>query len=185
MEEISAVNAELCAAMDLILQRVKENYAPFGGVFLLANGDCMRNYPTYLVATCFRQDLCFTVSILIFLTHLVRMEDLNGQRLLLLMQQRPIPECDIEEIVQLFGDHCHFVDNWENLDDSIMKVFGKKAAEREAVLRHLAMIQRSGAPHFFIIAQDRFVCQDHMHGVMLPVMSRTSSTAIAESHLAC
>ena len=81
------------------------------------------------------------------------MDDLNGQRLLLLMQQRPIPECDIEEIVQLFGDHCHFVDNWENLDDSIMKVFGKKAAEREAVQRHLAMIQRSGAPHF-IIAKD-------------------------------
>ena len=153
VEEISVVNAELWVAMDLLLQRVKENYAPFGGVFLLAHGDCMQ-LPNVSGCDVFQASSLLYGFNFNFLTHLVGMEDLNGQRLLLLMQQRPIPECDIEEIVQLFGDHCHFVDNWQNLDDSIMKVFGKKAAEREAVQRHLAMIQRSGAPHFFIIAKD-------------------------------
>ena len=40
IEEISVINGELWSAMDKVLQRVNDNFLPFGGVFVLANGDC-------------------------------------------------------------------------------------------------------------------------------------------------
>ena len=153
VEEISVVNAELFSAMDLLLQKVKDNFSPFGGVFVLANGDCMQ------LPNVSGRDVFLSSSLLygfnfIFLTNLVRMVDRNGQRLLRLMETRPISQSNIEEVVDLFSAHCVFVVSWADLDPTIMKVFGKKAAEREAVDRHLEAIRASGSSHYFIQAKD-------------------------------
>ena len=153
LEEISVVNAELLAAMDIVLQRVKDNYAPFGGTFILANGDCMQ------LPNVSGRDVFLSTALLYgfnfnFLTHLVRMIDPHGQRLLHLMEQRPIPDCAVEEIVSLFTDHCHFVETWEDVEPTIMRIFGKKSAEREAVQMHFNAVRRSGSPFYHIDASD-------------------------------
>ena len=153
LEEISVVNAELCCAMDLVLQKLKDNFSPFGGVFVLANGDCMQ------LPNVSGRDVFMSTSLLYgfnfnFLTHLVRMIDPNGQRLLKLMEQRPIPDEDIDEIIHLFSSHCVFVYSWEHVDPHVMRIFGKKSAEREAMCMHFTSIAASGKPHLFIECKD-------------------------------
>ena len=59
VEETSVINGELWAAMDKVLQRLKHNFLPFGGVYVLANGDCCQ-LPT--VSGC----EIFTTSSLLF-----------------------------------------------------------------------------------------------------------------------
>ena len=143
IEEVSVLNAELWTAMDLVLQRLRDTFAPFGGVFVLANGDCMQ-LPNVSGRDVFSASSLMYGFHFNFLTQLVRMQDEQGKRLLELMEQRPIPEEDIEEIVAIFRNNCHFVDSWDLVDSSIMRVFGKKSAERDAVERHFKTIEQSG-----------------------------------------
>ena len=77
----------------------------------------------------------------------------NGQRLLRLKETRPIAQSNTEEILKLFSKLGVFVDSWYELDPTIMS-FRKKAAEREAVDRHLETDRASGSSHFFIQAKD-------------------------------
>ena len=54
------------------------------------------------------------------------MVNIAGLRLLKLMEQRPIPENEVEEIVALFATHCNFVSDCTDVDDrGVMKIFGK------------------------------------------------------------
>ena len=75
------------------------------------------------------------------------MEEEQGQLLLRKMEQRPIPEQDVDRIVHLFMSNC--VSSWDEIDDqSVMKVFGKNSAERESIARHVEFIRQSGQQHF-------------------------------------
>ena len=86
------------------------------------------------------------------------MLDPIGQRLLELMKQRPIPEADVNSIVRIIRDNCTFVPNWDSVDDSsIMKVFGRREAEREAMIRRQTSISSSGQTFYEIFADDE-VC---------------------------
>ena len=65
------------------------------------------------------------------------------------MEQRPIPEQDVERIVQLLMENSHFVASWDEIDDpSVMRVFGKKKAERESIARHFDYVSRSCVQYF-------------------------------------
>ena len=84
------------------------NFSPFGGVFILANGDCMQ-LPNVTGRDAFLSSSLLFGFIFNFLTHL-RIVDRNGQRLLRLMETRPIAQSTIEEILRLFSELCDFVD---------------------------------------------------------------------------
>ena len=154
IEEVSVLNGEIWAAMDMILQKLKDNYDPFGGIYILANGDCCQ-LPSVSGTDIFTSSsLVFGVNFH-FLEHLVRMEDENGKLLLKLMTQRPIPADDIFQIIGLFSENANFISCWEDITDrSIMKVFGKKAAEREAIERHFSDITADNVDHFFVQSVD-------------------------------
>ena len=136
IEEISVLNAETWSAMDLILQKLKGNFEPFRGVYVLANGDCCQ-LPSVSETDIFAASVLLFGMNFHFLEHLVRMEDEEGKRLLKLIAQMPIPAHDVQEILDLFSENSQFIESWDEIADrAVMKVFGKKAAEREAILRH-------------------------------------------------
>ena len=154
IEEISVLNAETWSAMDLILQKLKGNFEPFGGIYVLANGDCCQ-LPTVSGTDIFAASVLLFGMNFHFLEHLVRMEDEEGKRLLKLMAQRPIPAHDVQEILDLFSENSQFVETWDEIADrAVMKVFGKKAAEREAVLRHFTYVKDTGVSHFVVQSVD-------------------------------
>ena len=154
VEEISVLNAETFGAISLIFQKLKGNDNVFGGVYVLANGDCCQ-LPNVSGCDVFSSSTLLFSFEINFLRELVRMEDENGRLLLRLMEKRPIPAEDIEIIVGLFADNCNFVSTWSEVHDpSIMKVFGKKSAEREALDRYFNQIAATGISSFIIQSRD-------------------------------
>ena len=107
------------------------------------------SYPINQDETFSCQIVCCTVSVQI-LTHLVILIAPNGQQILNLMEQRPIPDEDIAEIIYLFASHSVFVDSMEEADHHIMRIFGKKSAKQEAVSMHFTSIAASGKFFHFI-----------------------------------
>ena len=159
VEEVSLIHAELWATMDIMLQVLKENEIPFGGVLIIANGDCCQ-LPNVSGTDIFQStSLIFTFNFH-FLQHLVRMHDEKGQEVLKLLEQRPVPPDSIERICSLLADNCTFHSSWDNVDaQRIMKVFGKKKAERQALVNQRKLIESSGVASTVSEAKDE-MCLD-------------------------
>ena len=154
IEEVSLIHAELWATIDLILQMVKENDLPFGGVLIIANGDCCQ-LPSVTGTDIFQSSRLLFNFNFHFLLELVRMRDEKGQEVLRLLEQRPVPNAAIERICLLLSESCNFHSSWNNMElDNIMKVFGKRSAERKALEDHSTRIRQSGQPFFISNAND-------------------------------
>ena len=137
--------------MGLALQKLKGNFEPFGGVYVLAKGDCCK-LPTVSGTSILAASVLLFGMNFHFLEHLVRMQDEEGKRLLKLMAGRPKPPEDVEQILELFSENSQFVSSWEEIADrAAMKVFGK-AAEREAISRHFAHVG-TGLSHFCLFSR--------------------------------
>ena len=124
--------------MDLILRKVRENDIIFGGVLIIANGDT-NQLPNIDGTEIFLSTTLPFVFHVHFLTTLVRMLDPIGQQLLNLMTQRPVPETDI---------------------DIIVKVFGRKDNEHEAIERHQESRISSGVA-FVEYSVDDEICNEN------------------------
>ena len=155
VEEISLINAETWTAVDLIFRQLKDNSDSFGGVMVIANGDCCQlpNISGYNIfeACSFLFNFDFH-----FLQEFVRMVDPLGQELLCLLEKRPVENSDIERIIEIISAECNFVDDWQDIRDRmIMKVFGKRAAEIEAFEKHCAMIESRTLQFQYSKAEDQ------------------------------
>ena len=154
LEEIGLINAELLYVIDLIFQTLHDNDKPFGGVTIICNGDtnqlpAVTGTDTFLSPALLFNFNCF------FLEHPVRMMDLEGQLVLDLMSRKPVPKDSIDLIISIIGRRCSFVSCWDDIQDChIMKVFGKKKAEREAIEYHKKKILSSGKLAISIEAED-------------------------------
>ena len=153
IEEISVINAELFAAVDLILQDLHDNVDPFGGIVVIANGDCLQ-LPT--ISGC---DIFLSSTLLFgfefhFLRHLVRMQDASGKELIKLMSVRPVPDSNTSQIIDIVKSNCNFVSTWDDIDPSVMRVFGKKSAERSTIAHHFARVRNSGVSYSLHAAVD-------------------------------
>ena len=157
IEEASLIHAELMATVDLILQMVKLNDLPFGGVLIISNGDCCQ-LPNVSGRDIFQScSLIFSFNFH-FLNELVRMTDEKGQEVLKLLEERPVPPESIERICTLLSENCNFHQSWDNVDrEQIMKVFGKRCAERQSLQEHRAFIEQSGE-RFSISKADDEMC---------------------------
>jgi len=159
IEEIGLISSELLTTLDIILQQVRDSPKFFGGVLLIANGD------TNQLPTITGSDIFLSPALLFsfdchFLKFFVRMHDIKGQRILDCMSLKPITLHDIENIVQELARECCFVESWESLTDcTIMKVFGKKEAERLAVTEYQSKVARNGCAFVEFFAEDEMCPQ--------------------------
>ena len=148
VEEISLIQAELWATIDLVLQMLKQNELPFGGILIIANGDCCQLPNVEGTDIFLSSNLIFNFNFH-FLEHLVRMVDVKGQEVLRLLEQRPVPMDSIDRICELLSENCNFHSSWQTVEEeNIMKVFGKKSAEQQALDEHRKRIEQSGNPFF-------------------------------------
>ena len=73
-----------------------------------------------------------------------------------LLESRPVAPEAIAQVLNIVSENCTFIERWEDLrDTSVMKVFGKKDAEREAILKHEQVIAASGQPLVERYAKDK------------------------------
>ena len=159
IEEIGLISSELLTTIDIILQLVRDSPKTFGGVLILANGD------TNQLPSITGSDIFLSPSLLFsfdchFLKFFVRMHDILGQHLLDCMSLKPILQDDIQNIVEVLSRECTFVESWDNVTDcTVMKVFGKKEAERLAVSEYQNKIARQGRPFVEFHAEDEMCPQ--------------------------
>ena len=154
IEEVGLISSELLSVIDLILKNLKNNSSSFGGVFVICNGDT-NQLPNIDGSNVFLSSLllfCFKAH---FLRHYVRMVDAEGKELLEKMTMKPVSNNDIVIIKKIIEKRCRFVNSWEEIDDKrIMKVFGKKSAEQEAINFYHQEIRNSGESYCEIVAID-------------------------------
>ena len=154
IEEISLISAETWNTVDIILRRLKGRNEMFGGVAVIANGDCCQ-LPNITGYNIFEACSFLFTSNFHFLNNFVRMVDPAGQELLRLIERRPLQESEIERCVEIIGENCCFVSTWNDIEEPmIMKVFGKRIAEKESFESHCQNIYNSGVPYKKIISVD-------------------------------
>ena len=160
IEEIGLISAQHWAAMDLIMQSLKEVNVPFGGILVLATGDPCQ-LPSITGHNVFCSPLMITSFNIHLLNHFVRMEDPRGQIMLKLMWEKPIPADKITAIVKCISEECQFVVDWEQLtDQTIMKVFGRRKAVEDTLERHFENVKNSGVQYKVFKSRDE-ICPKH------------------------
>ncbi len=105
IEEVGLVSGQLFSTMNQVLQRVKGNDKPFGGVIVIANGDCCQ-LPNIDGTAVFQSSQLLFGFKFFSLQHLVRMRDDNGRELLQLLEKRPIERADLPRILLLIRENC-------------------------------------------------------------------------------
>ena len=159
IEEIGLISAELLATMDLIMQSLKKNTSFFGGLFVIANGDT-EQLPNIDGSDFFLSTTLLFIFQCHFLMHFVRMMDPDGKALLDMMSIKPVRLEDLEKIRSIISERCSFVESWGDINDkTVMKVFGKKAAEREAVNSYQLKIIQDGHQYIQIDSFDEMCCR--------------------------
>ena len=83
------------------------------------------------------------------------MIDPAGQTLSKLVEKRPLQTEEIEKCVNTISENCNFVPHWTSIyQPFIMKVFGKRAAEKECFNEYCDKKTETGLNHTLVYALD-------------------------------
>ena len=151
-EEIGMVSAEEFAAIDLIMQKVRDNYSPFGGVLVLGTGD-PKQLPPPQGRLLWTSPIILTSVTMHALEKCVRMVDVVGREFLNILSSPKITETEMEILMTTFSDECNFCE----LDNSPMDavwIFGTRAAESKAIETQIDRVRRSGSKVIEILSCD-------------------------------
>ena len=144
VEEISMISSEIWAAIDHVLQTLCSNFVPFGGKLIIATGDFFQLPPpsgSSLISSTFP----LTTFHFLRLNNFVRMQNALGQELLQLMGQIPRTDASINRCWEIISSKCQFVETWDKVDNTNIRIFATRKAEREATLKKIEEVTRSGA----------------------------------------
>ena len=159
VEEIGMISAEQYCAVDLIYQHIRGNRVPLGGVLLIGTGDARQLRPPSGTLL-WMSPLMLTSFTLHPLTEFVRMDQKgDGQKLLKLMGTSEIDESTADQIVNIIADSCNFVSDWDSIVETpgVIRVFGTRAAERDAIQRVLTKIENDDTVEKFVApARDQY-----------------------------
>ena len=149
VEETSLIQAKLWTTIYLLMQLIKDNDLPFGGVLVIANGDCCQllNVSVYNI---FQSSSLLFTSDFHFLNELVRMHDVLGREVLQILEERSVAQASIERNCEILLNHCQFHESWDTVDIKIMNVFGKISAERQALMDHEKKIPERQKQHVLL-----------------------------------
>ena len=149
VEEISMISSEMWAAIDHVLQTVCSNYVPFAGKLVVATGDFFQLPPptgSSLISSSFP----LTTFHFLKLEHFVRMRNKAGQVLLRLIGNVPRSDEAIAEAWKILTEHCTFVDSWDDVALTDIRIFSTRKAEKEAVARKVEEVKNSGVAFQYV-----------------------------------
>ena len=141
-EEIGMVSSEEFASIDLILQKVRENYQPFGGVLVFATGD-PKQLPPPQGRLIWTSPIVITIVQMYALKQCVRMVEKVGRKFLDMLSGSDIDEAECKLIIDTFAQHCSFVSH-DNCPIDAVRIFGTRAAESKAVAHQISVLRSSG-----------------------------------------
>jgi len=141
-EEIGMVSAEEFAAIDYILQKTRESFAPFGGILIVGTGD-PKQLPPPQGRLIWTSPIILSSVRMFALKKCVRMTDFVGRQFLEMLSVPKISESEIEQILKIFDEKCHFCDFDSSPIDAV-RIFGTRAAEWTAIHAQIERVSTSG-----------------------------------------
>ena len=141
-EEIGMICAEEFAAIDLILQSVRDSFLPFGGVLICATGD-PKQLPPPQGRLIWTSPIMLTSVRMYALKDCVRMVDLVGRNFLNMLSSPKLTDEEIENILEVFKNNCNFCPLDDSPLDSV-RIFATRAAEQKAIEHHIHRVSLSG-----------------------------------------
>ena len=148
IEEVGMVSAQQFAAMDAILQQIRNVHVPFGGVLVLATGD-PKQLPPPSGNQLWVSPIMLTSVQMYQLSNCVRMTDSVGQEFLQAISETQIDDDVIEKVLETFSTHCTFTDDVNEVEGfHAIPIFATRAAERQTVEMKIRSL-RERSENFF------------------------------------
>ena len=149
IDELGPIPAELVAVIDIIARRVRSNHIFMGGILLFSTMDGFQLKPIQG-----RPPLLSAHMLTSF--NLFKLEEsvraaLDGELKKIQKITRVLPTDVTDEITSnfraLLSDNCVFCDSWDDpqITDNALRIFGKKAAGREAEKKLLLRMKQTHA----------------------------------------
>jgi len=146
IDELGQVSAEMLSVLDIILRRIRDSSIFMGGVLLICTMDPLQLRPVSGRPALLSPHMltCFSLR---ELRHSVRASrDALLRRIQAYTRMHPsqLTSTDIGDFRSLIEQCCTFVDDWNDpqLRPNMLRVFGKKAAAREAERALLAQAKQ-------------------------------------------
>ena len=141
IDEIGQLNSELLTAMELVLQHVRDNRLPMGGVFTIMSGDPKQLKPPDGSLVWLSPKLLTNYDFYYFV-HYVRAVPGLLREILCKLDENNISSVDAANIAKEIVSNSVVKNSWSEVNDTFaMRVFSTRAAEQEAVKQHTVTIQ--------------------------------------------
>ena len=162
VEELGMLNSEQWAILDQTLRFVNDNNTPMGGVLVFGNGDPKQLRPPS-GPLIWISPILLTSFTFFYLKDYVRMEDINGARVLSLLDKPNLTEDDAQEILTIVSTHCHFLPSWSSLprDSTTLRVVPTRLAEKKLVEEQTNLIKNMQLETFTAVSIDEVSRKGH------------------------
>ena len=155
IDEVGQLNAELLCAMELVLQNVRDNKLPMGGVLTLFTGDPKQLKPPDGSLVWLSPKMLTNFEFHYFL-HYVRAVPGLLREILSKLDETNIGETEAAALARIIISNCVIKANWDDENNTFaMRVFSTRAAEKTAVAQHSERILNDvNCPSIIFAAQD-------------------------------
>ena len=157
VEELGMISVEYFIAIDSILRHVRESDLPFGGVFVIANGDALQ-LPPPSGGPIWISTAALVLYHFHFLNEFVRMVDIEGQKLLRILSKRPLSEEEAIEACGILNRCCRFVTTFDEVPRHVVRIFGTRAAEAAEIAKHKDEVRSSNVNCLTLCCEDEILC---------------------------
>jgi len=177
IDELGQVSAEMLAVLDVIMRRVRDNSIFMGGLLLVCTMDALQLRPVTGRPALLSPHMltCFTLHELHHSVRASRDPVLREIQSYTRKHPAELTESDIRRFRQLIEQNCTFVPTWDDprLSPNMLRVFGKKAAAREAERR---LLVQARAIYCHMLLRQAVDEESTAEGNWIPATDRTSST---------
>jgi hypothetical protein len=135
-DELGLLSAEYFVALDGILRVIMGNNLPWGGKLLISSGDAKQLPPVEGTIIWASVNMATMMEVFVFKAD-VRARDRNLQ-FLNDQCRRPLNQLECMVASTIVMRECQFVDDWNDVPDSAVRIVSTKAAEHKVVMEFLS-----------------------------------------------
>ena len=140
IDEVGQLSCELLSAMEIVLQNVRDNRLPMGGVLTIMTGDPKQLKPPDGSLVWLSPRMLTNYDFHYF-QHYVRATPGLLREVLTRLDNTSITEIEAIDIAKKIISTCVIKSSWQEERDSFeMRVFSTRAAEQQAVLKHTQIV---------------------------------------------